>query len=249
MTLKFSNPTRMRKVWGQAEPPELRKIIEYLCDEEKFEPPSNWKHCYTLDLKKKINDQLTIVAGFNTTSEFPKNVFNFGSSITLYSKYIEDIANKLKLYTNSSFVIDDLKVGTAIFCVYLSHLKWNATETNINPTYSVSTIELYDNQAETWIADWKSYASPIILNLQNLNDAIYYCEYIKSYSRQPWVKSSGYLSSDLNTFRAILYVQNKQFRQAIEALEAVIQDLNPLRKAYFEKLRNWVYLESVKTDF
>lgn len=85
--IKFSNGKKMAEAWGQAEPTNLRRIFEYLCDEEGFSPPKSWAEAYILVLTKDLRDDLSLVASFSTVGQYPAKVTNFDTGILLCSKY------------------------------------------------------------------------------------------------------------------------------------------------------------------
>jgi hypothetical protein len=241
LAIKFLNAKKMAKAWGQAEPAELRKIFEYLCDSEGFAPPKDWSDGYTLVLKKEVQDDLVIEASFSTVGQYTVGVVNFDTGILLSSKYCKKIENVLELWPNQKNTVSVLDTAATIFCVHLSHLKWNAAFTEKNPEFQISELSEHQNSAQKWIIDWKAYAKPHIALLSNLKDAIQYCEYIKNYKKQPWVKSDGYRSSTIDIHLAFLCVQDGQYEKANAILESAWKlQTHTSSIDRHEKALNWV---------
>jgi hypothetical protein len=214
LTIKFLNGKKMAKAWGQAEPPELRKILEYLCDEDGFLPPKNWSHAYTLDLYRELTNDLVANVGFSTAGEFPVGVIYFDTTIALRSKFCRKIEDQIQIWPNQTPSTEGLDASAQIFCITLSHLKWNDTPGDRNPGYQISTAPEYKNSSVKWIADWKQYAAPIIAGTSTLKEAIQFCEKIKTYKKQPWVKSDGYRAQSVDIYLAFLLVQDGQLEKA-----------------------------------
>ena len=109
----------------------------------------------------------------------------------------------------------------------------------------MSTAPEYKNSSARWIADWKQYAAPIVAGTSNLNDAIGYCEKIKTYKKQSWVKSDGYLPSAVTINLAFLLVQHGQCEKARDVLQGALKlQVHPPAIERHQKALAWVIAQT-----
>lgn len=165
--------------------------------------------------------------------------------MTLESCCVQNIAKKIEneiaIWSNNLSNLDKVEESSAIFCIELAHLKWNAIPSEKNPGFQISELPAYKNSDQQWISDWKAYANPVIASLANLKNAIEYCEGIKNYEKQPWVKSDGYRSSTLDIHLAFLLVQDGQLEKALDILQAALRlQIHPPSIERHQKAFNWV---------
>jgi hypothetical protein len=247
MSVKFKNPSKMTKAWGEAEPVALRKIFDYLCDRRQFSSPDDWGDPYSLVLQKELSEDFFFKVTFSTAGQSPVGVFLFDVYLVLYSKYCRRIETDINLWPNTNPEINIVNPGSAIFSITLSHLKWNELPTDKNPIFKLSKLPGYESVANEWISDWEQFAMPIVESIFDLESVIRYCQFIKNYAKKSWVKSDGYLSSTLDIHMAFLYVRDGQYQAAIDILQASIELHS--RAAGIERLNkalSWVLMNQKK---
>lgn len=231
----------MTKAWGATAPQELVKIFKFLCEEVGFNLPENWKDPYTLMLQKRMADDLIIKALFCTAGQYPQYVFNFDVGIALCSEFCRKIEDQTDIWPNRKSSAHETETSSGIFCIDLSHLKWNETSVEKNPIFQISELPGYQDTAKQWILDWENFATPLLASVSNLDDAIQYCEFIKTYKKQVWVKSDGYLSSALDIHWALLCAQDGQYEKAKNILQNSLElQTHPPSVERHKKALSWV---------
>jgi hypothetical protein len=222
--LKFRNPAGFRKTWGTAEPECLRKVFEHLHG-KGFSGPASWADPYQLLFERQIDGDLAVKAVIGRVGEFPPGVFNFDTTILLYSQIVAVTEKRLNLWQQDAEIVSPprLPPSVAVLSVTLSHLKWNHVQGR-NPTWYVSNA-VDATPGRDWSSDWDEFGEPFVCSLADTKcvvDCLVRSDFIP---RASWVKSDGVRSAARTEYAAILMFHDGRSDEAVELLRKRLTEL------------------------
>jgi hypothetical protein len=210
--MKIFKSKKMTSVWGSQEPQELFKVVAYL-HSQGFNGPIASSTLHNLFFERPVDDDLSLSCSISRAGEWPEHVFKFCCGLSVRSKFLFQASEEINFYGNT-LITPPMQDTQSIFSIQLEHLVWNEKESDINPSWKISTLPGYDNTCENWVSSWDKHFAPIIDSIKNLSEVIKFLEQIAIYKKNPWVKSDGYGSHAFDPYLAILLVKNNQIEAA-----------------------------------
>jgi hypothetical protein len=235
--VKIFKTKKFQTAWGASGQRQLEKVFQELRSHDFVEPQVG-SDAYSFAFQRIVDDDLTQVIYISRAGEEPLGVFNFDCFFLIHSKWLSR-ANDLINPEDVGKVLRSA-VGSSIFAITQSHLRWNESFSTENPCWYVSDLAGYEHSIDAWITDWRRLILPIAQTLVDLPSVIRHCESNQNYKADSWVKSDGYHVT-LASNTALLLLKNSESVKAIELLRVALTwpVRQPIQK-HFQKVLDWI---------
>lgn len=241
--MKLLKSKRTVAVWGSSEPKQLLEIFSYL-NAHGFIGPSSSSTLYSFSFTRRVDEDLDFLCRVTTAGGDPvRHTVHIDTFLGLVSKSLLLLKRQTKLVDPA--VSDPKEYAAGIFSVTLAHLKWNAEGGDVNPSWTVSPLPEFDSAALDWIHDWEKYAVPVIDAIKDLPSAIAFGEQVMYYQKNPWVRSTGWVSAALECYLSLLLFKINQVGAAKDLLRSAFHATDrPAKQSQILLVSEWIDAQS-----